>query len=122
VLSTRYFLPSVLVVLLAGCGEKPAQKPALPPISEAETSAIKALGEAKAVVKTDEAGAAVDVSLAKLEVTPDIIGLLAKLPSLRALNLSEATISDEVLTAISLAFVLCGSPERAARRRSVMMV
>ena len=102
-LSTRYFLPSVFLVLLAGCGEKPAQKPALPPISEAETSAIKALGDVKAVVKTDEAGAAVDVSLAKLEVTPDIIGLLAKLPSLRTLNLSESSLSDDTLTTLEKA-------------------
>ena len=102
-LSTRFFLPSVFLVLLAGCGEKPAQKPALPPISESETSAIKALSDAKAVVKTDDSGAAVDVSLAKLEVTSDIIGLLAKLPSLRTLNLSESALSDETLTALEKA-------------------
>ena len=93
----------MFLVLLAGCGEKPAQKPALPPISESETSAIKALSDAKAVVKTDDSGAAVDVSLAKLEVTSDIIGLLAKLPSLRTLNLSESALSDETLTALEKA-------------------
>ena len=90
----RLFLAFFLVV---GCSSETKPPKLTLPISNAETSAIKALQAAGAVVKTDETGSATDIDLHKLALSADTLDLLPELKSLKVLNLADSSFKDESL-------------------------
>jgi Leucine-rich repeat (LRR) protein len=87
-------------LLFSGCSPEVKSPAVSPPVAKAETNAIAALKAAGAVVRTDDSGSATDLDLHKLTLTPEMLGLLPELKSLRALNLSDSSFSDESLPAL----------------------
>lgn len=87
----------ILLAVLVGCsGDSPPQQ-TVSRASETEMAAIAALRAAGAIVKGEEAGSATDIDLHKLTLTPEILGFLPDLKSLRVLNLADSSFSDESL-------------------------
>jgi len=93
----RFLCFSALILTAAGCSGPSAPVPAVPKISDSESAAMKALEEAGAVVKTNDAGSATDVSFVKLTPTPEILDHLGALPNLLSLNFADSSFSDESL-------------------------
>lgn len=89
-------LPS-LILFTVGCSGPSAPVPGVPKLSDSETAAIKALGEAGAIVKTNEDGSAIDVSFHKLTPASEVLEQLSLLPNLLSLNFADSSFSDASL-------------------------
>ena len=99
----------IVLVSIAGCSNDSPPPKTVSNANVAEVAAIKALQAAGATFKTDEGGSVTDIDLHKLTLTPETLGFLPELKSLRVLNLADSTFSDEslpVLEKISLQLVL----------------
>jgi len=87
-------------LLFVGCSPDVKSPNVSPAVGKAEANAVAALKAAGAVVKTDDGGAATDINLSKLTLTPETLDLLAEFKSLRVLNLSNSSFNDESLPAL----------------------
>ncbi len=96
----RFLVLSALIFTAAGCSGPSAPTPGVPKLSDSEAAAIKALGEAGAIVKTNDGGSAIDVSFVKLTPAPEVFELLSQLPDLLSLNFADSSFSEQSLPAL----------------------
>lgn len=99
-ISDRYSCLLLAFFLLIGCSPEVKSPKVSSAVGKAEVDAISALKAAGAVFKTDDSGSATDIDLHKLELTPEMLDLLAELKSLKALNLSDSSFDDQSLPAL----------------------
>ncbi len=87
-------------LVFVGCSPDVKSPNTVPSVVKAEAEAIALLKAAGGVVNTDEGGAATDIDLHKLTLTPETLGLLAEFKSLKVLNLADSSFTDESLSAL----------------------